>query len=61
MVSDCDFGMLDKAGERCTWELEWRVMILSRCRNLYAAQTGLAGWEEHTSYLGVLDNLVSGW
>lgn len=38
-----DFGTLDKAGEKCIWELEQRVMILSHHRNLYVAQMGLAG------------------
>lgn len=57
-----DFGMLDKEGETCIWELEQRVVILSHCRNLYVAQMGLAGWEEQVkSSLGILGNLVSGW
>lgn len=38
-----DFGMLYKAGEKCIWELEQRVMILSHCRNVDVAQMGLAG------------------
>lgn len=57
-----DFGMLDKEGEKCIWELEQRVMILSHRRNLYVAQMGLASWEEQVkSSLGILGNLVSGW